>query len=65
MTIIRVTLRCPQCHHVFVGGEIHPGTWWSKGLTPQHVAQHPYCERCHCPPPMQVVEPVEAQPSLF
>ncbi len=57
MTILRVDLRCPSCHHAWHAATIDTASWWGKGVKPEAAAKACHCVRCSQCPPMTVVEP--------
>jgi hypothetical protein len=59
-----VYLECPACGYAWFYALIDPSAWWGKGVTPQSLAQQPYCERCEQAPPMRVAGS-ETQPRLW
>ena len=51
--MIQVHLRCPGCGYVWHFATIDPAAWWA--VSPESVAEQPFCPQCDHAPPMGVV----------
>jgi hypothetical protein len=60
VSTIHVHLRCPSCGHEWHEATIITNAWWGA-VTPEQIAQQPWC-KCGQAPPMQFVN---QQPELF